>query len=95
MSKQNNPSRDLKGEGMLEMHNEGDNFLILYNDDVNSFDYIIDSLVEVCEHDAVQAEQCTYIAHHKGKCDVKRGTIARLNPLRAELSRRGIVTTIE
>jgi len=95
MSKQNNPCGDSKSEGMLEMQNEGSNFLILYNDEVNSFDYIIDSLVEVCEHDSIQAEQCTYIAHHKGKCDVKRGTIARLNPLHAELARRGIVTTID
>lgn len=95
MGKQNNTSGDSKGEGMLEMQNDGANFLILYNDEINSFDYIIDSLVEVCEHDSIQAEQCTYIAHHKGKCDVKRGTIAHLNPLRVELARRGIVTTID
>ncbi len=95
MSKQNTPCGDSKGEGMLEMQNKGENFLILYNDEINSFDYIIDSLVEVCEHDSIQAEQCTYIAHHRGKCDVKRGTIAKLNPLQAELARRGIVTTID
>ncbi|MFN4929813.1 MAG: ATP-dependent Clp protease adaptor ClpS, partial [Bacteroidota bacterium] len=53
---------------------EKEKTLILYNDDVNTFDYVIDSLVEVCDHDVVQAEQCAYLVHYTGKCEVKNGT---------------------
>lgn len=54
--------------------------LILFNDDVNSFDHVIDSLIEVCEHSQEQAEQCTLITHLKGKCAVKSGTKEDLLP---------------
>lgn len=47
--------------------------LVLYNDDVNTFDFVIQCLIEVCKHDALQAEQCTYIVHYNGKCTVKPG----------------------
>ncbi|MFO7852209.1 MAG: ATP-dependent Clp protease adaptor ClpS [Bacteroidota bacterium] len=47
--------------------------LILFNDDYNTFDHVIESLVEICGHDPVQAEQCALIAHHKGSCEVKFG----------------------
>lgn len=68
--------------------------LMLYNDDVNSYDYIIESLIEVCRHDPIQAEQCTFIAHHKGKCDVKRGAYNLLEPMKHEFDRRGISSVI-
>ncbi|UTW62219.1 ATP-dependent Clp protease adaptor ClpS [bacterium SCSIO 12741] len=48
--------------------------LILYNDDVNTFDYVIDCLVEICRHNPIQAEQITHIVHYNGKCEVKQGT---------------------
>jgi ATP-dependent Clp protease adaptor protein ClpS len=70
-------------------------FLVLHNDDVNSFDYVIDSLIEVCKHEESQAEQCAYIAHYKGFCDIKKGSIDDLEPLQGEFTRRGIITTIE
>lgn len=47
------------------------NFLVIHNDDVNSFDEVIDLLIRICNLGAIQAEQCMLIAHHKGKCDVK------------------------
>lgn len=47
--------------------------IVLFNDDVNSFDWVIQSLIEVCEHTATQAEQCAWIVHHKGKYIVKSG----------------------
>jgi ATP-dependent Clp protease adaptor protein ClpS len=47
--------------------------LVLYNDDVNTFDFVIDSLIDVCEHTLEQAEQCTILVHYKGKCTVKTG----------------------
>lgn len=47
--------------------------LVLLNDDYNTFDHVIESLVEICGHDPVQAEQCALIAHHKGSCEIKSG----------------------
>lgn len=69
--------------------------LLIYNDDVNSFEFVIETLVEVCGHDVVQAEQCTWLIHHKGKCDVKRGTYEYLKPLNSELQNRGLSSVIE
>ena len=71
------------------------NALILHNDEVNSFDYVIESLVEVCEHTEEQAEQCTYLVHYKGKCDVKTGSFDSLRPIRHALVDRGLTATIE
>lgn len=48
------------------------NFLVLHNDDFHTFDFVIETLVNVCEMDEIQAEQCTYLIHYKGKCDVKK-----------------------
>ena len=47
--------------------------IVLHNDDVNTFDFVIDSLIDVCEHTLEQAEQCTILVHYKGKCTVKTG----------------------
>ena len=69
--------------------------LILHNDDVNSFDYVIESLVEVCEHSPIQAEQCTMIAHYKGKCAVKSGDLEALKAQRYQLVSKGLKATIE
>ncbi|HEX3009720.1 MAG TPA: ATP-dependent Clp protease adaptor ClpS [Bacteroidales bacterium] len=71
------------------------NSLILHNDDVHSFEYVIDVLVKVCDHDVYQAEQCAYITHYKGKCDVKRGAIDKLAPLRYQLIEKGLQATID
>ena len=54
--------------------------IILYNDDVNTFDHVIDVLIKVCDHTATQAEQCALIVHYKGKCSVKSGTLFDLKP---------------
>ena len=69
--------------------------LILYNDDVNTFDFVTDSLIEVCEHDLLQAEQCTYLVHYTGKCVVKNGTYKKLKPLCEALLERGLTAKIE
>lgn len=69
--------------------------LIVYNDDVNTFDHVIESLVKVCRHDTVQAEQCTYIIHFSGKCQVKRGSYEKLKPMCTALLDRGISAVIE
>lgn len=72
----------------------GRNELILFNDDVNSFDFVIESLVEVCDHDMTQAEQCALIAHFKGKCGIKSGTLTELTPMNNELNNRGLSTVL-
>jgi len=69
--------------------------LILYNDDYNTFDFVIESLVEICKHDLLQAEQCTYIVHYNGKCTVKNGSYDELNPLRVALCDRGLSAVVE
>ena len=75
--------------------NKGTNSLILHNDDVHSFEYVIEVLVSVCDHDVFQAEQCAYITHYKGKCDVKRGDFKDLAPLRYKLVEKGLKATID
>ena len=72
-----------------------ENFLILHNDDQHSFDYVIDALIEICKHDYEQAAQCTLIVHHKGKCDVKKGGIATLKPLKNALNKKELIATID
>lgn len=69
--------------------------LLIWNDDVNSFDWIIRSLIEVCEHTPEQAEQCAMIAHNKGKCDVKNGEKEELLQMKRSLNSRKIEATVE
>ncbi len=68
--------------------------LILFNDDVNTFDWVIETLIEVCDHDPLQAEQCAFIVHYKGKCAVKSGDFDFLEPLQRELSNRNLSADI-
>jgi ATP-dependent Clp protease adaptor protein ClpS len=70
-------------------------FLVLHNDDIHTFDYVIESLIRICKMDTVQAEQCTFLVHYKGKCDVKKGTAGILKPLKDGLIERGLNATIE
>lgn len=64
--------------------------LVVFNDDVNTFDHVIDTLIDVCGHTPEQAEQCTLLIHYKGKCSVKNGSWEELVPMRNEICRRGI-----
>ena len=73
----------------------GQRDLLVYNDDVNTFDHVIDALIKVCKHESEQAEQCTHIIHYKGKCQVKRGTYETLLPMCSGLLDRGISAVIE
>lgn len=69
--------------------------LILYNDDVNSFDFVIRVLVSICKHTFEQAEQCTFLIHFKGKCSVKNGSYEDLKPLRDAITEKGIKAVIQ
>jgi ATP-dependent Clp protease adaptor protein ClpS len=68
--------------------------IILHNDDVNTFDHVIRCLMEICGHDAIQAEQCAWIVHNNGKCSVKRGRFNDLRPRCEALQDRGLCATI-
>jgi ATP-dependent Clp protease adaptor protein ClpS len=69
--------------------------IIVHNDDVNTFDHVIDCLVEICGHDPIQAEQCASIVHYNGKCAVKRGTFDQLEPRCTALLDRGLSAHIQ
>ncbi len=68
--------------------------IILYNDDINTFDFVIDSLIDICEHTLEQAEQCTLLVHYKGKCTVKTGEYEDLKPRCSKLLALGLSAEI-
>ncbi len=69
--------------------------LELHNDDYHTFDYVIESLIEICDLDTIQAIQCTYLIHYKGKCDVKKGSKSFLLPMRRALANRDLKAVIK
>ena len=69
--------------------------LILLNDNVNSFNWVIRALIEVCSFSSIQAEQCAYIAHYKGKCEIKTGSKENMLDLRKEFAEREIGAIVE
>ena len=69
--------------------------LIVWNDDVNTFDWVISSLIDICEHSPEQAEQCALLVHYKGKCGVKKGSFDDLRPKAEALIDRGIHATVD
>jgi len=68
--------------------------IILYNDDVNTFDHVIDTLIRVCQHDELQAEQCALLVHYKGQCAVKTGSFDELKPQCSSLLEAGLSAEI-
>jgi len=68
--------------------------IILYNDDVNTFDHVIDTLIRVCQHDELQAEQCAILVHYKGQCAVKTGSFDELKPQCSSLLDAGLSAEI-
>ena len=70
------------------------NEIVVYNDDVNTFDHVIDTLINVCKHSAEQAEQCSLIVHYNGKCTVKTGPYDKLKLQCAQLLEAGLSAEI-
>jgi len=68
--------------------------IIVYNDDVNTFEHVINTLMKVCDHTAEQAEQCSIIVHYKGKCGVKSGDYSDLKPRCSKLLEAGLSAEI-
>lgn len=85
--------KEYKKELLVEEINE--HHLILFNDDVNSFDHVINCLVEICGHSSEQAEQCAWIVHNKGKYGVKSGSFHDLKLMCEKLCVEGLSATVE
>ncbi|WP_265428763.1 ATP-dependent Clp protease adaptor ClpS [Chryseobacterium sp. YIM B08800] len=68
--------------------------LILHNDDIHTFDDVIEALIQICKHDPIQAEQCTMLVHFKGKCTVKTGPMDILKPMHEKLIARSLTSEI-
>lgn len=86
-------TEELLEEEILTEHTEEHN-LVVYNDDFNTFDWVTECLIKVCQHDAIQAEQCTYIVHYNGKCSVKTGELIKLKPMCESLLEKGLTAKI-
>lgn len=84
----------LEKTGLLTSIEEPCN-LIVWNDDINTFDWVIETLIEVCGHSYEQAEQCSYIIHFQGKYAVKQGSYEELKPMCDAITDRGIGATVE
>ena len=90
MSNQSQYDEDLVLDKLLNSNNS----ILLYNDEVNTFDHVIDSLCKYCDHDSVQAEQCAWIVHNNGKCLVKSGAYDDLLPICNALKDNGLSAQI-
>lgn len=69
--------------------------LLVFNDDFNTFEHVIETLIKVCKHDKIQAEQCTHLIHYKGKCRVKEGSYEYLKPMKDGITDAGINAVID
>jgi len=94
-----NKQNDLETESDVLIETQevevADKQIILYNDEFNTFEFVIESLIKVCKHDALQAEQCTFLVHYKGKCSVKKGSYEELKSFCTALLERGLTAEIE
>lgn len=88
-------SPEVEEEVLVETLTDNSKSIVLYNDSHNTFDWVINSLISVCEHHPEQAAQCSFIVHYKGKCSVKEGSMDKLKPMKEALIDRGLNATIE
>jgi len=79
----------------VEVAEKQENKIVLFNDEVNTFDHVIDMLVAACDHTPIQAEQCSLIVHYKGKCNVKTGEYEDLEPRCSKLLEAGLTAEIQ
>ncbi len=79
---------------LLEEETVNQNEIVLFNDNVNTFDHVIETLINVCEHTPEQAEQCSLIVHYNGKCTVKTGEYSYLKPKCTQLLEAGLSAEI-
>lgn len=81
-------AQQLKDESQLLYH------LVLFNDDVNTFEHVIELLIKYCNQDAIQAEQCATLVHFKGKCSIKKGVYKELSAIAEILAENGLTVEI-
>ncbi len=83
-------------EDVVELKEEvvKEHILVLFDDNVNTFDHVIEMLVKVCDHDAIQAEQCATLVHYKGKCSVKKGDFKELKLMAEILGDSGLTVEV-
>jgi ATP-dependent Clp protease adaptor protein ClpS len=79
---------------LVEEETQQQNEIVLYNDEINTFDHVIETLIGVCDHTPEQAEQCSIIVHHNGKCTVKTGDYDDLKPRCSKLLQAGLSAEI-
>ena len=91
----NQPQEEPSSEPEVEVASEKEHYIILFNDDVNTFQHVIETLVRVCDHTYEQAEQCAYIVHFKGKCTVKNGDFDTLKDMRNAICGAGISAEVK
>jgi ATP-dependent Clp protease adaptor protein ClpS len=92
-----NTQREILHQEEVEVLEESTDLrhLIVYNDDVNTFDHVIDTLMKVCSHTLEQAEQCTMLIHYKGKCTVKIGSFEELSGMCTALHDKSLSADIQ
>jgi len=86
--------KELIEEVIADVKLEDGKDLIVFNDDHNTFDHVIQTLIKICKHTSEQAEQCTYIIHYRGKCVVKSGAFSDLKPMKEGITDAGIGAAI-
>ena len=79
---------------LIDSDSLNENEIILFNDDINTFDHVIETLMRVCDHTLEQAKQCSIIVHYKGKCSVKSGSYSELKPRCTKLLEAGLSAEI-
>ncbi len=95
MNSQSKPWQDLEDDILVEEFTGDISEIVVYNDDVNTFDWVIESFMEVCKHSFEQAEQLSMMVHFRGKASVKRGIFDILRPMKDALCERGLSAVIE
>jgi len=85
---------DVEEEVLVDEAVVSESQIVLFNDDVNTFDHVIDTLIRVCNHEPLQAEQCAMLVHYKGKCTVKTGELKKLEPMCTSLLDAGLSAEI-
>ena len=88
------PKRQYEEEVLVLEETDDVYKLVLHNDDIHTFDYVIDALIEICKHTPEQAEQCTILVHFNGKCTVKTGSMDVLKPMHEKLISRELTSEI-
>ena len=89
------PKEKTKEELEVKIDVRNNHQIILFNDEVNTFDFVIEALINICEHSLEQAEQCAMITHYKGKCGVKTGSVKDLKPRCSKMLELGLSASIK